>query len=147
MASITQQAVPQPARLGAVSSWQMDLVAANHPFSDFADFAQSNFVPFLFFFPSQVTALGNCILALETWITFFFKKLKINVVSFLCSKPNGFGFSRSFVCFLQMLLSRMPRIHNQLWLLLSVLTFLAQSLESQQDKFWLLKIIFLMLYG
>lgn len=43
MASITQQAVPQPARLGAVSSWQMGLVAANHPFSDFADFTLSNF--------------------------------------------------------------------------------------------------------
>lgn len=43
MGSITQQAVPQPARLGAVSGWQMGLVAANHPFSDFADFTQSHF--------------------------------------------------------------------------------------------------------
>lgn len=166
MASITQQAVPQPARLGAVSSWQMGLVAANHPFSDFADFTQSNFnnrrkewdfffhkllIPFLFFFlPSNCSrslyfglrnmdniSMKNC----------GDKKLKINVVPSLCSKPNGFGFSRSFLCSLKMLLSCMPCVHNQLWFLLSVLTFLAQSLESQQDKFWVLRIVFLMLYG
>lgn len=35
----------------------------------------------------------------------------------------------------------MPCIHNQLRFLLSVLTLLAQCL-SQQDKFWLFKIVF-----
>lgn len=47
----------------------------------------------------------------------------------------------------EMLLSCMPCIHNQLWLCLLLLTFLALSLQSQQDKFWLFRTVSLKCYS
>lgn len=62
-------------------------------------------------------------------------------------KTQWLRIPQEFLVLSEMLLSCMPCIHNQLWLLLSLLTFLTLSLQSQQDKFWLFRIISLKCYS
>jgi len=77
------------------------------------------------------------------------KKKKENECCFFSSvlKAQWLLIPQECLVLSEMLLSCMPCIHNQLWLHLLLLTFLALSLQSQQDKFWLFRAVSLKCYS
>lgn len=126
----------------------MFLVAANHPFSDFAAFTHSLiltakkkkkknrrkervkhfFINHFFFLPRNWTR--SWYFGLRNMDNILMKNCgekNENKCFFSVFKTQWLWIPQEFLVLSERLLSCMPCIHYQLWLLLSVLTFLAQS--------------------